>query len=225
MDKSDRANTNVHHQVPFVENPDTRCVPATMGMILGYFMPEKHFTMAELEKFCGYQKGRGTWIALFLLNLADMGFQVHCIEDFDHQQFVNDPKKYLRSLLDDEAYEWQIAHSDLNQEAARIKQYLARGLPLEKRVGTNEDIKHFLDNGWLVKLAINTRILSGKSGYDGHSILVIGYDDNEVIIHNPDGDSGNKPNQHVLWELFHKAWEDFGGPCSLYAFKLLKEKI
>jgi hypothetical protein len=205
--------------VPFVENPDSRCVPATMGMILGYFMPEKQFTMADLEKLCGYRKGHGTWIALSLLAMADMGFKVHCVEDFDRQQFVNDPKKYLRSVLDDEAYAWQVAHSDLGIEAGHIRQYMARGLPLEKRVGTNEDIKRFLDDGWLVKLAINARTLSNKPGYDGHSILAIGYNDTECIIHNPDGDSGNRPNQHVTWELFDKAWEEFGGSCSLYAFK------
>jgi len=208
----------VHH-VPFVENPDDRCVPATIDMVLGYFMPKKHFTMQELEKICGYQKGRGTWPAEFMLNLAAVGFQVHWIEDFDHEKFVTNPKHYLRSILDDEAYQWQVAHSDLEQEAARMKQYMAKGLPLEKRQGTNDDIKQFLDDGWLVRLEVNARTLSGKSGYEGHSILVIDYTDDEVTIHNPDGESGNKPNQHVSWELLDKAWKEFGGSYSLYAFK------
>lgn len=205
--------------VPFVGNPDDRCVPATIGMVLGYFMPEKHFSMADLEKICGYEKGRGTWPAEFMLNLADMGFQVHWIEDFDHEQFVANPKKYLRSILDDKAYEWQVTHSNLEQEAARTKRYMTKGLPLEKRQGTNDDIRGFLDNGWLVRLEVNARTLSNKPGYDGHSILVIGYTDDEVIIHNPDGDSGNKPAQHVTWELLDKAWKEFGGSYSLYAFK------
>jgi len=30
--------------VPFIANPDNRCVPATTGMILAYFMPEKTYT-------------------------------------------------------------------------------------------------------------------------------------------------------------------------------------
>jgi hypothetical protein len=188
-------------------------------MILSYFMPEKRFTMADLEKLCGYQKGRGTWMSLFLLNLADMGFQVHSIGDIDNQQFVDDPRKYLRSILDDEAYEWQITHSDLDQEVARTKQCIARGLPHDKRKSTTDDIRYFLDDGWLVKLAINARTLSGKSGYDGHSVLVVGYTNDEIIIHNPDGDSGNKPNQHVAWDLFTKAWDEFGGSRSLYALK------
>lgn len=207
--------------VPFVENPDNRCVPATVGMILGYFMPEKHFTMHDLEEICGYQPGRGTWPAQYMLNLANMGFQVHWIEDFDHEQFISDPKRYLRSILDDEAYEWQVTHSDIAQEAVRMKQYADKRLPLEKRQATNDDIRRFLDNGWLVRLEVNAKTLSGKPGYEGHSILVIGYTDNEVVIHNPDGADGNKPNQHVSWELLDKAWKEFGGSYSLYASRRL----
>lgn len=209
----------VSAKVPFIENPDDRCVVAVIGMVLAHFMPERKFTMPELEKLVGYQKGRGTWKALSMLNLAKLGLQVHWIEDFDHEQFVANPKKYLRTILDDEAYEWQVTHGDLGQEAERIKQYMQSGLPLEKRKATNEDIRHFIDDGWLVHLEVNARPLSGKDGYEGHSILVIGYDDKGVTSHNPDGESGNKPNQKVSWELLDKAWKEFGGSYSLYAFK------
>lgn len=207
------------NNVSFIPNPDDRCVVSVIGMVLGYFMPERQFTMPELEKLVGYEKGRGTWKALSMLNLAKLGFKVHWIEDFDHEQFVADPKGYLHTILDDKTYEWQVTHGDLEQEAERIKQYMQSGLPLEKRKATNEDIKRFLEDGWLVHLEVNARTLSGKAGYDGHSILVIGYNDKEVIIHNPDGESGNKPNQHVSWELLNKAWKEFGGSYSLYAFK------
>lgn len=205
--------------VPFIENPDNRCVPAVVGMVLAHFMPERHFDMSEIEKLCGYEKGRGTWKAQSMLSLAKLGLQVHWIESFDHQKFIANPKGYLRTILDNEAYEWQVAHADLKQEAARIKQYIDSGLPLENRPATNEDIKHFLDNGWLVHLEVNGRPLSDKSGYEGHSILVIGYDDSGVAIHNPDGENGNKPNQYVSWKLLDQAWKEFGGSYSLYAFR------
>lgn len=205
--------------VPFIENPNTRCVPCTFGMGLAYFSPEKKYTMKELEGFCGYQEGLGTWKARAMLNLSKLGYQVHWIEQFDYDKFAADPRAYLRSFLDDEAYENQIAHTNLELEAERMQQYIDAGLPIENRQATNEDIKHFIDNGWLVHLEVNARPLSGKSGYDGHSVLVTGYDDNEVIIQNPDGDSGNKPNQHVSWELLNRAWKEFGGSYSLHAFK------
>ena len=205
--------------VPFVKNPDDRCVPAVIGMVLAYYMPDNQYGMAKLEELCGYKKGEGTWKALSMLNLAKLGFQVHWIEDFNHDEFINNPKDYLRSILDDDSYDWQVQHSNLELEASRIKQYKESGLPLETRQATNDDIKQFIDNGWLVHLEVNARVLSNKHGYEGHSILVIGHDESGVTIHNPDGESGNKPYQHVTWEKLDKAWKEFGGSFSLYAFK------
>lgn len=205
--------------VPFIQNPDDRCTVAVIGMVLAYFMPERHFNMSELENICGYEKGRSIWKAESMLNLAKLGFQLHWIEDFDHHKFMANPQAYLHSILDDNAYQWQVTHGDLEKEAQRIKQYIESGLPLEQRQATKEDIKQFLDDGWLVHLEVNANTLSGKPGYEGHSVLAIGYDDSSVTLHNPDGVSGNKPNQHVSWELLDKAWKEFGGSYSLYAFK------
>lgn len=205
-------------QVPFVDNPNDRCLPATIGMVLGYFMPEKTFTMPELEKLCGYQPGKGAWQTQCMLGLAELGFRVHWIEDFDHKAFIKDPKRYLATILDKESLEWQLEHGDLKLEAERMKQYLDSGLPLERRKGTVGDIKKFLDDGWLVRLEVNEPPLIGKTGYIGHSILVLSYDKDGVTIHNPAG-GDSRPNQYVSWELLKRAWKEFGGSYSLYAFK------
>jgi hypothetical protein len=207
-------------QVPFIENPDDRCVPAVIGMVLAYFIPDKVFSMSELEELCGYKRAEGTWKALSMLNMVKLGFKVYWIEDFDHDEFARNPKDYLKNILDSNSYEWQVQHSNLELEASRIKQYQAGGLPLETRQATNDDIRNFIDDGWLVHLEVNARVLSDRDGYEGHSILVIGYDDTGLTIHNPDGESGNKPNQYVSWEKLNKAWKEFGGSFSLYAFKM-----
>ena len=205
--------------VPFVQNPNTRCVPASFGMALSYFSPEKKYTMKDFEDLCGYEDRKGTWKALAMLNLAKLGFRVHWIEQFDYQKFAVDPEAYLRTILDEETFKEQASNTNLSLEAKRMKEYISAGLPIENRQATNKDIKRFLDNGWLVHLEVNARTLSDRSGYDGHSILVTGYDDQEVIIQNPDGDSGNKPNQNVTWEKLDQAWREFGGSYSLHAFK------
>lgn len=208
----------IKKEVPFIPNPNDRCVVCTIGMILGYYMPEQKFTMAELEKICGYMQDKGTWQTQPVLSLAKMGFDTYWIEDFDHEAFVENPKKYLSTILDKEALEWQIAHSDLELEAERMKEYLESGLPLERRQGTIEDIKKFIDDGWLVRLEVNGMPLIGKTGYDGHSVLVIDYDKDTATIHNPDSHD-NRPNQVVDWNLLKQAWKEFGGSYSLYAFK------
>ena len=190
-------------KVSFISNHDTRCVPCTFGMGLAYFSPKLKFTMKELENFCGFKEGHGTWKAEAILGMARLGYEVYWIEQFDFNSFSNNPEAYLRSILSDEVYKEQASNTDLQLEAKRMKKYINSGLPLEYRQGTNDDIKDFLDDGWLVHLEVNARTLAGRSGYDGHSILVTGYNDDEVIIQNPDSDNGNQPNQHVSWQVLN----------------------
>lgn len=204
--------------VPFVRDDSDRCVPATIGMVLAYFMPERQFSDEDLNEISGYKQGRGTWQTQSMLSLADLGFETKWIEDFDHKRFIKNPEEYLRSILDDEAFQYQLHNTDLKSEAVKMRAYLAKH-PIEQRKGTVEDIKQLINDGWLIWLEVNANPLAGKPGYEGHSVLVIGYDNDGVIIHNPDGTNGNIPNQHVSYELLDQAWHEFGGSYSLYAFK------
>ncbi|HSX33096.1 MAG TPA: hypothetical protein VLF91_02040 [Candidatus Saccharimonadales bacterium] len=204
--------------VPFVANPNNRCVPATIGMILAHFMPELHFTMPELERLTGYQPGKGTWQTQSMLSLAGLGFELEWIEDFDWPRFAREPESYLKSILSPEAFRWQLENGDLPGAAAEWQKYRSLGLPFTQRKGTVADIKRLLDKGWLVRLEVNAQPLADKPGYDGHSVLVIGYNQDGVILHNPDGANGNRPNQHVDWQLLDAAWGGFGGSYALYGF-------
>ena len=168
-------------KVSFISNHDTRCVPCTFGMGLAYFSPKLKFTMKELENFCGFKEGHGTWKAEAMLGMARLGYEVYWIEQFDFNSFSNNPEAYLRSILSDEVYKEQASNTDLQLEAKRMKKYINSGLPLE--------------------------------------YLVTGYNDDEVIIQNPDSDNGNQPNQHVSWQVLNEAWKAFGGSYSLHAFK------
>ena len=132
-------------KVSFISNHDTRCVPCTFGMGLAYFSPKLKFTMKELENFCGFKEGHGTWKAEAMLGMARLGYEVYWIEQFDFNSFSNNPEAYLRSILSDEVYKEQASNTDLQLEAKRMKKYINSGLPLEYRQGTNDDIKDFLD--------------------------------------------------------------------------------
>lgn len=206
-------------KVPFVQNPDDKCVPATIGMVLEYFMPEKQWSMDDFIKLTGYIPGKGTWSAKSMLSLSKMGFETRWIEDFNNQAFIANPKKYLGTILDPESLKWQVANSDLALEAQHIKECLDNGHVIKERPGTRNDVKRLLDDGWLVRLEVNANQLAGKDGYEGHSVLVIGYDSEDAVIHNPDGTNGNQPAQAVSWPKLEKAWKEFGGSYSIYAFR------
>jgi hypothetical protein len=156
------------------------------------------------------------------LKLADIGFEIKVIQDFNLTAFGEDPIAYLKSILKDpEVLAHQLVNAEnLKKEAIRAKEYMRQNLPYENRRGTAEDIKTFLDDGWLVRLEVDAMTLAGQPGYEGHSVVAIGYTDDEIILHNPDGRHGNRPEQHVAWPDFMEAWRKMGGSYSLNAYRL-----
>ncbi len=215
-----KMNYNLHYDVPFVANPDNRCVPASIGMVLAYFIPQQQWSMAELDRLVGYEDGKGTWQTQLMLALHDLGFELRWIEDFDWPRFARDPAAYLATILDPEALQWQLTHSDLPREAQRWQQYAARGLPFEQRPGTAKDITGLLDEGFLVRLDVNAATLADAPGYEPHSVIVTGYTQQGVTLHNPDSVHGNQPNQFVSWQKLHDAWKAYGGSFSMYAYRI-----
>ena len=210
----------VHYDVPFIPNPNDRCLVCCVGMVLGYFTPDKTYTMKDLDELCGYWDGHGTWPMEHLLRMADMGFEFELISDFDPHKFIDNPEGYMRELSKNpDGLEYQLKHTDLPKEQARYVEYMRRKLPWEKRKGTMDDVRRFLDYGWLVRLGINMNLFNDVPGYVGHSVLVIGYDDDGPILHNPDN-GNNRPNQHTSWNKLEKAWQDFGDQSSVFAYRL-----
>jgi hypothetical protein len=206
--------------VPFVANPGKRCVPACAAMVLEYFLPQVELSWEEVEQLSGHKEGLATWGTQHLLSLNDFGIETAWIEDVDLDRFALAPFEYMRSMFtDDEAYAYQIAHSDLSLEAKRVDEYLDRGLRFEQRVASIDDIKGFLQDKWLVRLEVNGKPLADQPGYGAHSVIVSGFNDDTVIIQNPDSAFGQKPNQTVSWELLERAWQEFGDSKSLNAYR------
>jgi uncharacterized protein YvpB len=74
----------------------------------------------------------------------------------------------------------------------------------EVRVPTIDDIRGALMAGGLVICNVNSRILNGREGYLGHFVVVKGFDEHELIIHDP-GPPG-QANRRVPLEAFENAW-------------------
>ncbi len=207
-------------EVPFFPNVNNRCGVATNQMILGYFEPDFHPSQAEMDDFTGQVEGMGAWSITTMLSFAKRGYDLVWIEDFDFHKFSNDALGYLREIFkDEEKIEYQLTHSDIPAEQARAQSYLNQGLPFENRTGTIKDIKRLLDEGYLVRLEVNGMPLAGKDGYCGHMVLAISYNDDNIIIHNPDGIYGSLPNQIVPNDLLLRSWREFGGSFALQAVR------
>lgn len=193
------------YDVPFYSNTadDTHCMQASLKMILKHFHPEKEFSWAELDEITEKVPDKWTWPFASYLWLIKNGFSVTVVQLFDIERFVLEGKAYLTEFAGEEVADAQDINSDIKTARVSAKQFLESHTP-EKRSPNISDIKAFLEQGCLVTCAINSFKLDNKTGYAGHSVLVIGYSNDGLYLHDPG--LPPYPDRFVMNKEFEAAW-------------------
>lgn len=197
--------------IPFSGNDGKRCVPACTKMIVDYLRPDMHITKEQAEALSGFTEDQATWAAQHLLSLHEIGIDVGWIQDEDLARFADAPEEFILNQFGGnvEAYERFAAVNNLPLEASRIGQYLAKGLPLEQREATRDDIVSLALGGYVVRLEVNGKTLADQPGDTAHAVVVSGFDDEHIWLENPDGQYGSKPKQIVPWDTLEVAWQNY----------------
>ena len=182
--------------VPFFSNTsdNTHCFQAGIKMVLKHFEPEQDYSLEELDRLSAKKEGLWTWPTAMTLSLYNMGYEVIAWEDFDYPSFIDNPEQYLFKKCGKEVAKEQISHSDLVQEKWFMQEFMKVGT-WKRVIPTQQNIKKFLREGFLVCCNVNAKTLNHKKGYEGHFVIVIGWDDDGIILHDP----GLPPrkNRHV----------------------------
>lgn len=193
------------NRVSFFSNTpdDTHCYQAAIRMVAKYLWPAEEYSWDELDKMTAKVSGLWTWATAGLLWLQSKGAKVKVIEIFDYQKFIESGDQYLLNFYGDEVGNEQIKNSDIAQEQRLIKEAIQK-INIEKRLPTTNDIIQLLDQGYLVICNINSNALNEKSGFVGHFVVIIGYEGDHLVLHDP----GLPPqeNRVVSNEDFSNAW-------------------
>jgi hypothetical protein len=194
------------HAVPFYANTpdDTHCYQAALRSVLKYFLPNNEYHWEELEEMTAKKANLWTWPTQGLITLHKIGFDIIDISDFDIEQFINTGEEYLLQEYGKEVADEQVKHSDIQQERALYKEFIQH-IKFQKRIPKIEDLEYFVEKGYLIICNVNSKALNNQQGYVGHFVVIIGYDDNHLYLHDP----GLPPLQDrkVTYEHFMKAWE------------------
>lgn len=184
------------------------CVQASVGMILDYFLPNKKFSMNDLEKITGYVEGKYTQETSELLSYPDLGLDGFVMADFDYREYAERGIDYMTEVWGKETAEWELAHMDnIELDRAKAMRVFEKKL-FNKKIPTREDVIELLGRGSLVMLFVNSRRLRGKEGFSGHRVLVYEANKQGVTMHDP----GNPPlrSHKVSWNDLEPAWADPG---------------
>lgn len=195
----------MYKQVPFYANTidNTHCFQAALKMVMKYFWPKMEFSWKQLERISAKKRGLWTWPLAGLVWLTLNKVEVKNIERFNYHKFARDGEKYLIKLFGPEVGKAQIEHSNIKQEQ-RLSKIFVKAVETEKRLPTLHDIRILLADDFLVVCNVNARVLDKRSGYTGHFVVVIGYTDKHLILHDP----GLPPHKSrkVPYNLFAEAW-------------------
>jgi len=200
-------NAEQLRQVPFVANTvdDTHCLQAAYMSAAKYFDPGFDIPMEEWSAITGYEEGLGTWANAGLVWFKENGYDVKHYELFDFEEFIRRPKEYMIEVNGEEAGKWGFEHTNVPVEIERMKKLVASGIA-EKRRPSIEDIKHFIDDGYLVRVTINCGTLDGTHEYIGHAVIITSYNNTYIQFHDPG--LPPIPNRQATYEDFEAAWSD-----------------
>lgn len=177
-------------------------------MILGFFEPNKRYSLTDMEQITDKQPEKGTWEMQWSLWFVNHGYEVKHYSNFDYTAFQNKGVEYIREAFGDEIASWQEENSDFEEAMRLTPEYLAR-IEVIPEQPTIQDIKDAYSNGYLAKVCVNQSTLNSKKGYVGHSVVVTGFDDENIWFHDPGLPA--LENRKVSHELFQKAMDSFGG--------------
>jgi hypothetical protein len=190
--------------IPFYNQPDkSSCFQACLKMILGTFLPEKDFTWQELYEFSDKKPDKWTWPMKALINMKSLGLEVVDIEKFDYHSFIKNPQQYLIDAFGQEVAQAQMLNSDIPAEVENSKLFLEK-VQFENRLPTLVDLANLLDQGYVLGINLNSRILENRDGYAGHFVILKAINSSEVIINDPWGETGE--NNHYPIETFVRSW-------------------
>lgn len=195
----------MEYEVPFYANTehDTHCVQASLKMVLGYFEPEHEYSWGVLEKITAKDDHHWTWPSAMLLWLIGNNYEVKVVDLFDYEEFAEKGARYIYENLGDEVGKAQEKNSDIRLEQERAKQLIGK-VDKNNEIPTQARIRQSIENGYLVLCRVNSCVLNGVEGYVGHSVIVKGFNDSGLILHDP----GLPPLQDrfVSHDEFEKAW-------------------
>ena len=183
--------------VPFHKSiKDTDCGPMVLKMALEY-LGEKH-SFEELSKLERQLDTGMVWSVGIVRATKKLGFNVKFISttNFSYEEDIDYYNKYANSKS-------MLVLKELQEEIKEL------GINVEEKDLQLSELLAYVSKDSVPIVLLNWYVIAGKEGYNGHFVPVVGYDQENVYIHNS-GLANAQAYLPIKKELFLKAWESKG---------------
>lgn len=144
----------------------------------------KSWSWSALVEPTGFQTNRVAWTVQSWTKLAEQGFDIHMIENFNYHLYSRQGEQYLKTVFSKEQLSWQLKNTNILTIQPLLPSFF-KLVSHEQRSPNLSDIDFLLKKGYLVFVTLNACTLNNKPGYTDHAILVFDRNGQNYIAHNP----------------------------------------
>ena len=182
-------------EVPFYkQTSQLNCGPTALKMVLAYFGRE--VDIGVLEAKTGTKEGKGISTIQIAIAAASLGYRT----DFYSKHIL-----FNEENLKHKFYQ-KYSNMDLKQSKKLVEDAKRAGVNVQEKRLSLEELLEVVTKDSVPIILLDWNIIKGREekGYQGHFVPIVGYDEQNVYIHNH-GLKDTKEFMPVLRETFDKA--------------------
>jgi len=177
-----------------------------MKSVLKHFLG-KNFSLEELDKLTGRKTGLWTWTSQGVTVLDDLGLKIKYYSKTDLEPLL-EGVPFIQKHFGKDA-ENILKFTDLPILLKSIKKLLKYNI-FEKRKLLFDEVESHIKQGHVPLMLIDHNKIVGKEDpYQGHYVVVTGFDDQNVFYHES-GPANPEANKKVPKSTFIEAWNANG---------------
>ncbi|MEK6800663.1 MAG: peptidase C39 family protein [Nanoarchaeota archaeon] len=161
-------------EVPFYkQTTKLNCGPVALRMVLAYFGQE--VSLDVLEQRTGIKEGKGVSTIQLATVASSLGYKT---DFFSKHIYFNEDNLKL---------EFYQRYSDAIQQSKQIvEDAKTAGVMVEKKVMSLEELLQKISEDSIAIILLDWNIVKGtrEKGYQGHFVPIVGYDDENMYVHN-----------------------------------------
>ncbi len=163
-------------KIPFFPGEKYYCAQDCALMVLKYFFPEKEFYLEEIGRRSGKHQEFGTMTVGLAKALKEFGLKVDFY--YKNEEGEEMSKEDKKSFL--EKY-----GNFLEQERETKKEAKERGVNFIEKDFSLEEVEKEIEKKRTVITLVNWNVFAKKESYQGHFIILTGFDKEHIYFHNP----------------------------------------
>jgi len=183
-------------EVPFyLQTTKMNCGPIALKMALE-FLGEK-YSIEEMEEITGIKKGKSLSTIKLVIASKKLGFKTKF-----YSKHINFNPENLK--LDFYKKYGILNQSEISKALEEAKEL---GIELYEKTLTIPEIIDNIQEDRVIIILLNWNIIKGTEGYQGHFVPVVGYDSENIYVHNHDflNPTAFLPIKKELFEIARKS--------------------